>query len=74
VTTRTNRRAEVEAWRDLSAAIALAASYTTAAERGARDGVPEWSAGELLNAAHVMRSGAKSAAKLAGILTGKVRP
>jgi hypothetical protein len=74
VTTRTNRRAEVAAWRDLSQAIALAAIYVTAAEKGDRDGVAEWSAGELRNAARVMRDGAKSATQLAGILTGRVRP
>lgn len=71
MTTKTNRRAEVEAWRNLSQAIALSAIYSTAAEKGARDGMPEWSAGELRNAARSMRDGAKTAAGLAATLTGK---
>jgi hypothetical protein len=71
VTTKTNRRAEVEAWRDLAHAIALGAVYLTGAEKGARAGLTEWSAGELRHAARVMRDGAKTAAGLAATLTGK---
>ena len=71
MTTKTNRRAEVEAWRNLSQAIALSAIYSTAAEKGARDGMPEWSAGELRNAARCLHGAAESAAQLADILTGK---
>jgi hypothetical protein len=75
MTTKTNRRAEVEAWRRLAQSIALAAIYVTAAEKGAKEGASAWSAGELLNAARAMRDGAKTAAGLAATLTGKrVKP
>ena len=71
MTTKTNRPAEVEAWRDLAHAIALSAIYCTGAEKGARDGLTEWSAGELRNAARCLRGGAESAAQLADFLVGK---